>query len=516
MQTLSSYLSGAWRQGTGRTSTLYNAVTGAAMAETSTDGLDLSAALAFGRDVGGPALRAMTFAERGGLLSAMSHAIRENRDELIELAADNMGATRGDAKFDVDGASGTLAFYAHLAKGLGDRRVLTDGDQVRISRSKRFVGQHIWTPRRGVAVHINAFNFPAWNMAEKVACALLAGMPVLAKPGTATALVAHRVAQLWIDKTELPQGAFQLLCGSAGDLLDHLERQDCVVFTGSNDTAGVICNHPRVRAMGIPVNVEADSLNAAVLGPDVSPDSDTFLMFIAEVVREMVQKAGQKCTAIRRVLVPRDLLEPTLEVLRDRLDQQVMGDPRERATTVGALSTPAQKRDVLAGIAALEAAGAERVWGDPDSAPADGYYVAPQLFLAEGGADAAYVHEHEVFGPVATLLPYDGSVAEASAIVAKGGGGLVSSMFTDDSAWGQELLLEMAPWHGRLLWGSAKVHDQSTGHGAVMPGLIHGGPGKAGGGSELGGERGLSFYMQRTAIQGDSALLRRAFPTEAS
>ncbi|HAN31294.1 MAG TPA: 3,4-dehydroadipyl-CoA semialdehyde dehydrogenase [Myxococcales bacterium] len=515
MHKLSSYLNGSWQQGTGRISTLHNALTGEPMAETSTEGLNLQEALEFGRKSGGSALRALSFLERGELLSQMSKIVREHRDELIEMAADNMGATRGDAKFDIDGASGTLAYYAHLAQSLGDRRVLTDGDQVRISRSKRFVGQHIWSSRRGVAVHINAFNFPAWNMAEKVACALLAGVPVLCKPGTATALIAHRVAQLWVEHAGLPAGAFQLLCGSAGDLLDHLERQDCVVFTGSNDTASLIRNHPRIREMGIAVNVEADSLNAAVLGPDVQTDSDTFLMFIAEVVREMVQKAGQKCTAIRRILIPRATLDDALEVLRDRLDQQVIGDPRQRATTVGALSTPAQKRDVLAGIEALQNSGATRIWGDPQSAPETGFFVAPQLFLAEGGAAAPYVHEHEVFGPVATILPYDGTVAEATEIVAQGGGGLVSSLFSDDSEWGQELLLELAPWHGRLLWGSAKIHDQSTGHGAVMPGLIHGGPGKAGGGSELGGERGLWFYMQRTAIQGDSALLRRAFTNPA-
>lgn len=511
MHTLSSYLCDAWQAGTGKTSTLYNAVTGAPLAETSTAGLDLAAALDHGRTVGGANLRALTFAERGALLSAMSQALRTHRDELIALAADNMGATRGDAKFDIDGASGTLAFYAHLGSQLGDKRHLVDGEQVRLTRSKRFVGQHIWTPRRGVAVHINAFNFPAWNMAEKVACALLAGMPVLAKPGTATALVAFRVAELWVAEAGLPAGAFQLLCGSAGPLLEHVDRQDCVVFTGSSDTAQRIKTHPRVIARNVPVNVEADSLNAAVLGPDVEPGSDTFHMFAAEVVRELTQKAGQKCTAIRRVLIPKALLEPTLEAIAERLDQQVVGDPTDRTTTVGALSTPAQKQDVAAGIAALEASGARRIWGDPATAPADGFFCAPQLFQADGGADAPFVHEHEVFGPVATVLPYDGSVASASAIVAAGGGGLVTSVFADDAAWAGELLLELAPWHGRIMWGSARIHDQGTGHGAVMPGLVHGGPGKAGGGSELGGERGLDFYMQRTAIQGDSALLRRLF-----
>ena len=511
MRILSSYLSGTWQRGQGHTSTLFNAATGEPIAETSTAGLDLDAALQYGRDVGGPALRSLSFTERGALLSAMSAALRDHREALIDLAAENMGATRGDAKFDIDGASGTLAYYGQLASSLGDTAWLLDGDQIRLSRSKRFVGQHILTPRRGVAIHINAFNFPAWNMAEKAACALLAGVPVLAKPGTATALTAWRIMQLWVEEAGLPAGAFQLLCGSVGSLLDHVQPQDCIVFTGSGDTAVKIKTHPQVLARNVPVNVEADSLNAAVLGPDVEVGSDTFHMFLTEVTRELTQKAGQKCTAIRRILIPAALLDDALAGLCERLDQHVIGDPTDRLTTIGALSTPSQKRDVAAGVAALEASGAARIWGDPSSAPTAGYYVAPQLFLSKDGVNAAFVHDHEVFGPVATVLPYDGSVAEAAAIVARGGGCLVTSVFADDRNWVGPLLLEMAPSHGRLMWGSARIADQGTGHGAVMPGLMHGGPGRAGGGSELGGERGLTFYLQRTAIQGDSALLKRLF-----
>ncbi|MCO4761209.1 MAG: 3,4-dehydroadipyl-CoA semialdehyde dehydrogenase [Myxococcales bacterium] len=513
MRTLSSFINGSWQTGTGRTSTLYSAVTGEPIAETSTAGLDLDGALNYARTTGGPNLRALSFTERGALLSAMSKSLRNHRDELIGLAADNMGATRGDAKFDIDGASGTLAYYAYLAKSLGDRNWLLDGEQVQVSRSKRFVGQHILTPRRGVAIHINAFNFPAWNMAEKAACALLAGVPVFEKPGTATSLVAWRIGQLWVEQAGLPDGAFSLLCGSVGQLLDHAQSQDCIVFTGSGDTAAKIKTHPNVISQNVPVNVEADSLNGAVLGPDIEPGSDTFHMFLTEVARELTQKAGQKCTAIRRILIPEALLEATLEGLGERLDQHVVGDPTDRKTTVGALSTPAQKRDVAAGIAALEASGARRVWGDPSAVPAAGYFVAPQVFLTNDGADAAFVHDHEVFGPVATVLPYDGTVAEAAKIIARGGGGLVTSVFSNDRNWAGPLLLELAPWHGRLMWGSAKVHDQGTGHGAVMPSLLHGGPGRAGGGAELGGERGLHFYLQRTAIQGDSALLKRVFGT---
>ncbi len=508
MRILSSYLEDRWQAGQAPNSTLYNATSEEACAEVSSKGLDLAAALAYARTRGGPTLRAMTFAQRAEMLAAMSATVHENREELIAMSVENCGNTRKDAKFDIDGASGTLAYYAGLGRKLGDKTFLLDGDQVRISRSKRFMGQHILSPRLGVAVHINAFNFPAWNLAEKAAAALLAGVPVLSKPATATATVAERVVQLWHERDLLPSGTFSLLCGSAGDLLDHVRSLDCIVFTGSGDTAARIRGHANVVARNVPVNVEADSLNAAVLGPDVEPGSDTFYMFIAEVSHEITHRAGQKCTAVRRILVPEALLTDTVEALKDRLDGAVLGDPNESATTVGPVSTPAQQRDISAGVAKL-AACAERVWGDPDSIPDSGFYVAPQLFLARGGVDASFVHDEEIFGPVATILPWSGDADEAVDIVARGGGGLVTSVFSDDLAWSQKVLFGLAPWHGRILWGSAKVHDQSTGHGTVMPSLVHGGPGKAGGGEELGGERGLRFYWQRTAIQGDTSLLKR-------
>ncbi len=514
MHTLASYLNGSWQHGESPWTPLHDATTGEVCAQASSNGLDLAAALTWSRDTGGSTLRAMGFSARAEMLMAMSAAIHAGRDELIKLAMVNMGATRKDAKFDIDGASGTLAWYAALGRRLaetyGDKGWLLDGEQLRISRSRRFVGQHLLTPRPGVAIHINAFNFPAWNMAEKAACALLAGMPVLTKPATATATVAVRVVERWLEAGALPNGAVSLLTGSVGDLLDHLQATDCIVFTGSGDTARRVRSHAQVLALNVPVNVEADSLNAAVLGPDVSPDSDTFAMFITEVANEMLQKAGQKCTAVRRILIPEALLEAAREALIERLDAAVLGDPRDRSNTIGPLSTANQHRDIAAAIDTLSGH-AERIWGDPTSAPAIGFFVAPQLFLARGGVDAGYVHEHEIFGPVATILPYGGEADEAVAIVARGGGGLVSSVFSDDGGWAQRVLLGLAPWHGRLLWGSAKVHDQSTGHGAVLPALVHGGPGKAGGGEELGGERGLRFYLQRTAIQGDAGLLRRLF-----
>lgn len=510
MRTLQSYLQDTWQAGTGDGSSITNAYTGEQIASASTVGLDLNAALAHAREVGGPNLRNMSFAERGELLTAMSGAIHEAREELIALSIENTGSTRKDAKFDIDGASATLAFYGGLARKLGDNKLLLDGAQVRISRSKRFMGQHIYTPRVGVAIHINAFNFPAWNMCEKAACALLAGMPVMTKPATSTAVAAEKVVRIWMDKGILPAGALSLMSGSVGDLLNHVGGQDCVVFTGSGDTGRKIKSHPQIMAHNVAVNVEADSLNAAVLGPDLSPGDETFDMFLNEVSTEITLKAGQKCTAVRRILIPTERLEDTLAALKDRLDAAVVGDPSERSTTVGPLATARQKRDVEAGIAEL-AKTAERVYGDPSSVPETGFAVAPQLFLAKGGKDAAFVHEHEIFGPVAAVLPYSGDAAEAIEIVAQGGGGLVASVFSDDAAWSGEVVLGIAPWHGRVLWGSKKVHDQSTGHGTVMPSLVHGGPGKAGGGEELGGERGMHFYMQRTAVQGDTSLLKRLF-----
>ncbi len=510
MTILNSYLCDKWQAGSDPQTPLYDATTGLVVAHASSHGLDLGAALHHARTVGGPALRHLTFAQRGELLMSLSQALHEHRDALIEASRSNMGTTRSDAKFDLDGAMGTLAYYAGVAKQLGDKTVILDGDQIQFSRSKRFLAQHIFSSRRGVAIHINAFNFPAWNLCEKAACALLAGVPVLAKPGTATALLSVRIVEIWVDKGIAPLGTLQLLTGSAGDLLDHVGPQDCIVFTGSGSTGQQIRSHPKVLAHNVPVNVEADSLNAAVLGPDVEPGSDTFGMFISEVAREMTQKAGQKCTAIRRIIVATTALEAVREALVERLRDVILGDPADSRTTLGPLAGPAQARDVAAGLAEL-AKNAELIYGGQTEVPGHGYFVAPHLFLSTLGKDAPFVHEHEVFGPVATLLPVAGDAQGVIDVVAAGGGGLACSLFSDDAAWAGEVLAGIAPYSGRIYWGSAKVYDQGTGHGAVMPQLVHGGPGKAGGGEELGGERGLRFYLQRTAIQGDTQLLRSVF-----
>lgn len=506
MHRLSSYLQDTWIEGEGEGATLADATTTAPVATTSTAGLDLGAALAHARDVGGPALRAMTFAERGALLKTLSGIVHAHRDELCELSRENYGATRGDAKFDVDGASGTLSYYAYVAKGLGDRHLLLDGDPEPIGRSKRFVGQHVLVPKQGVAVHINAFNFPAWGMCEKLAVSLLAGVPAIVKPATATALVTWRVVQLWTEAGALPPGAVSLLCGGAGDLLDHLQIQDVVAFTGSSATGAAIRGHAKVVELGIPVNVEADSLNASILGPDTEPGEPTFEMFVRDVVTDLTQKAGQKCTAVRRAFVPTELVDDVKEALTDLLSQAPVGDPADRVHRVGPVSTAQQHRDVQAGVDALASHFDTLTTGT--DAPDSGWFVQPRVFVTDQGAKAPYVHEHEVFGPVATVLTYD-DVADACATVASGGGGLVCSLYTDDLDVAGSVITALAPWHGRLHWGSAKVADQSPGPGTVLPNLVHGGPGKAGGGEELGGLRGLRFYQQRTAIQADRGLLDR-------
>lgn len=507
MDTLRHFLEGRWVDGQGESIPLEDATTGEPCGAVSHGGLDFGSAFAFAKRVGGPALRSLSFAERGAMLQALSALVHANREALID-ASRHGGTTRGDAKFDIDGASGTLAYYGALGRSLGDGTVLLDGDPEPVLRSKRFVAQHAWVSRLGVAVHINAYNFPAWGMAEKLAVAVLAGVPVVTKPAPATAPLATRIVELWVEAGVLPEGALSLVNGEPRTLLDHLGAQDCVAFTGSAATGRIIRSHPTVVANGVRVNVEADSVNAAVLGPDVEDGSDVFWMFINQTATEMTQKAGQKCTATRRVLVPEPLVEQVVEALSERLAAATVGEPGERGTRVGPLVDRAARARVEEGIQALEAAGTRVFAGE---APAGGAFVAPALFRVPAQADV--VHAHEVFGPVACVLPYSGEPADAVALVARGGGGLVCSVYSDDLAWAGAVVLGVAPWHGRVHWGSRRVHDQSPGPGVVLPNLVHGGPGRAGGGEELGGRRGLAFYQQRTVIQGDRGLLPRILPT---
>ena len=506
MNTLKSFVQDKWVEGREPFVTLVNPSTEEPLARTSTAGIDMGAVVDHARSVGGPVLRELTFAQRGALLLAWSKALHEKRDELISLAMQNGGNTRGDAKFDIDGAIATLAHYAELGAQLGALKALRDGDAVQLGRTARYAGIHLWVPRDGVAVHINAFNFPGWGTAEKAACAFLAGMPIVSKPATSTALVAFRLSE--IGAGVLPRGTFQFLCGSPGDLLDRLGPQDVVAFTGSSQTAARL--REQLARRGARLNVEADSLNAAVLGPDVEPGSATWDLFVADVVRDMTQKAGQKCTAIRRIFVAGDRLPAAQEALIERLAQVRLGDPvRSADVTMGPVSTADQLRDVRAGIAKL-ASESQPIF-EGKTSETKGYFVPPVLLLARDPEKARIMHTDEVFGPVATLA----TGADVAGLVRRGGGGLVCSVYSDDRDFLRKCVLEIAPYHGRIYIGSEKVAGQTMGPGTVLPQLLHGGPGHAGGGEELGGLRGLQLYSQRVALQGDRALLDAIAPEKA-
>ena len=507
MKTLRSYIAGDWHEASDGFATLVDPSTEEAVARASSAGVDFGAALAWARERGGPALREMTFAGRGELLKAMSGVLREGRDELLELSRINNGTTKRDGNFDIGGGSGTLAYYSGVARGLGERTVLVDGDGVQLTRDESFWGQHVLLPRQGVAVFINAFNFPAWGFAEKAACAVAAGMPMIVKPATATALVAERAVEMVIEAGVLPPGALQLVCGRTGDLLDRLGPQDVLSFTGSADTARIFRTHDRLVEVNVRLNVEADSLNAAVLGPDVADDAPTMELFLKDVAREMTQKAGQKCTAVRRVLVPANRLGDVREAIIARLEKVVAGNPADESVTMGPLATAGQLDDAIAGAAELiaEAGAVYGTGGRVDgvaSPPGKGYFFGPTLLQAADARAVATVHRREVFAPLATLLPYDGSAADAAAIVALGGGTLVNSVYSDDDAWMGGYLAGAGSTTGRIYIGSESSAGAAPGSGVALPQTLHGGPGRAGGGEELGGAAGLRLYMQRLALQG--------------
>jgi len=514
MKILRSYICGRWHEASSGFVPLVDPSTEEVLAQASSEGVDFAAVLDHARERGGPALRSLTFAQRGALLKEMSKVLRDHRDELLDLSRRNNGTTKPDGSFDVDGASGTLAYYAALSKSLGDRHSLVEGEGVQLAKTEGFWAQHILVPRRGVALHINAFNFPAWGFAEKAACALLAGMPVITKPATATALTTERSIELIVEAGILPEGALQLIIGSTGDLLDRLGPQDVMAFTGSADTARRLRNRPNLMAANTRVNVEADSLNAAVLGPDVDPGegSATFGLFLKDVVREITQKAGQKCTAVRRILAPADRIGAVQDALISRLGAVVTGNPADAAVTMGPVATEQQLRDAEEGVAEL-ARTARLVHGtgkriDGMGTPAGkGFFFGPTLLRADDARHAGAVHEREVFGPVATLLAYDASAAAASEIAALGGGMLVTSVYSDDAGWVGDFLENGGGAAGRVYVGSESSAADAPGSGAALPQALHGGPGRAGGGEELGGLVGVKLYLQRVAVQGSRTLV---------
>ncbi len=510
---IQSYVTGEWFSGQSEGARVVNAVNGDFIGTVSSDGVDFGAVLRHARETGGPALRGMTFHERALRLKALAQYLMERKEEFYEISAWT-GATHSDSWIDIEGGIGTLFSYSSLVRReFPNETFLVEGEQERLSKEGTFTGRHILVPREGVAVHINAFNFPCWGMLEKIAPSLCAGMPVVVKPATVSSYLTEKMAREIISSGLLPEGSFQLLCGRTGDLFDHLMEQDVVTFTGSASTGRKLKSHPGVTANSIPFNMEADSLNLSLLGETVEPDSDEFNLFIREVAREMTVKAGQKCTAIRRAIVPAHRVDAVVAALKQRLDRLPLGDPSVDGVKMGPLVGRAQMEDVWENVNRLVGSceilyGGSREFetrgGDRDK----GAFFPSTLLYCDQPLTAAEPHDIEAFGPVCTVIPYR-NTDEAIELAKKGKGSLVGSVFTSDDAEARQVVLGTAAWHGRLLVINRDCAAESTGHGSPLPALVHGGPGRAGGGEELGGERAIKHYMQRTAIQGSPTTLMR-------
>jgi oxepin-CoA hydrolase / 3-oxo-5,6-dehydrosuberyl-CoA semialdehyde dehydrogenase len=502
---LENFAAGRWQRGSGDFVDLHDATTAEVIARASSVGVDFAAMLDHARSVGGRNLRALTFHERAGLLKALAKALTEQKEDLYRLSYAT-GATKGDAWIDIDGGISTLFVYASKGtRELPNDRVFVEGALEGLSRSGSFVGQHICVPLEGAAVHINAFNFPVWGMLEKLAPALLAGVPAIVKPATVTSYLAELVFRRIIESAILPPGAVQLICGGVGDLFDHLTCQDVVCFTGSAGTAQRLKTHPTILANAVRFTAETDSLNSSILGPDAARGSAELELFVEEVAREMTVKAGQKCTAIRKAIVPAARAQEVLEALRAKLATTTVGDPRLEQVKMGPLASGGQRREVLGQLGKLQREAQTVLDGKAsDVLGADrekGAFLSPVLLYCADPHAAAQVHAVEAFGPVCTVMPY-GNVDDARSLARRGGGSLVGSVFTGDEAFAADLVLGLAPFHGRLLVVNRQCAKDSTGHGSPLPHLVHGGPGRAGGGEEMGGIRGVLHYMQRTALQG--------------
>ncbi|MDF1502028.1 phenylacetic acid degradation bifunctional protein PaaZ [Roseisolibacter sp. H3M3-2] len=507
---LRNYACGQWVEGAGNFTTLHNAVTGEPVAETSSQGLDFAAMAQYAREVGGPALRRLTFHERARLLKALALYLSERKEQFYRISAWT-GATKTDHWIDIDGGIGTLFAYASRGRReFPDEPFFVDGPVETLSKNGGFVGRHVCVPLEGVAVHINAFNFPVWGMLEKLATSLLAGVPAIVKPATVTSYLTEAVFRAMVESRILPAGAIQLIVGSAGDLLDHLNCQDAVAFTGSAWTGQLLKKTPAMMEHNVRYNQEADSLNFSMLGPDAAPGTPEFDLFVKEVAREMTVKAGQKCTAIRRTFVPRGMVDDVVKALGQRLGGVTVGDPTLDGVRMGPLAGRAQVKEVGKALDALRA-GAEVAYGggDFDVVGADrdaGAFFPITLLYNDRPFDRPQAHDVEAFGPVNTVMPYD-STDEAIALAKLGRGSLVGSLFTNDERVARDVALGTAAYHGRLLLGNRASAKESTGHGSPLPHLVHGGPGRAGGGEEMGGVRGVLHYMQRTAVQGSPAIV---------
>lgn len=506
-----SFAAGQWVAPDDSAREIENAVTGVTMARAGCLGLDTDKMLDYARTKGGPALRKMNFHDRARMLKALATYLNQNKQVLYDLSFAT-GATQSDHLIDIDGGIGTMFVFASKGRReMPDGHVYIDGDVEQLSRTGTFLGQHICTPLQGVAVHINAFNFPVWGMLEKLAPTLLAGVPAIVKPATSTCYVTELAVRLMLESGLLPEGALQLVSGGLGNMLDELGMQDVVSFTGSAQTALKLRSSPHLLENSIRFVAEQDSLNASVLGPDAVPGTPEFDLFVKEVHREMTTKAGQKCTAVRRIIAPQSQVDAVISAISDRLEKTIIGDPASDTTQMGALVSNGQKRDVLEKARQLET-DAEKVFGDLDgfevqgADASKGAFVPPMLFHCANPDTASSVHEIEAFGPVSTVMGYR-DLDHAISLLNKGQGSLVASIITHDASVARDVALGAGAFHGRLYFNNRDSMKESTGHGSPLPHMVHGGPGRAGGGEELGGVRGVMHYMQRTAIQGSPDIL---------
>ncbi len=510
MNKLENYVSGKWITGEGDGQLLYNAVTGKSFAAASTKGIDFNAALEFGRTVGNPALRKMTFHERGRMLKALAFHLR-NHLEKFYIISYQTGATKADSWIDIEGGIGNLFANASLRRKFPDESFCVDGEAHNFGKNNTFMGTHILTPKEGVAIHINAYNFPVWGMLEKIAVNLLAGMPAIVKPATVTSYVTEAVVKEIIASNILPKGALQLICGSAGDLLNHVTSQDVVTFTGSASTGLLLKSHPKILSESVPFTMEADSLNCIVLGDDVSPEKPEWDIFIKEVRKEMTIKAGQKCTAIRRIFVPENKMEDVWKAISTSLSQTTIGNPLNEKVRMGSLAGQEQRDEVKLQVQKLLAS-SQLIYGSLDSVSVidadakQGAFISPLLLVNEKPFACNDVHDIEAFGPVSTIMPYK-NLDDAIELSKKGKGSLCSSIVTANTKIAKEYVISAATYHGRILVLNNECAKESTGHGSPLPLLVHGGPGRAGGGEEMGGVRGIKHYMQRTAVQGSPTMI---------
>ena len=502
---LENYVSGKWITGDGDGSALYNAVSGDLIGYVTTKGIDFAAMLEYGRTKGNPALRKMTFHERGRMLRVLAVYLRNHLEKFYKESF-KTGATRADSWIDIEGGIGNLFSYASLRRRLPDETFCIDGEPINLSKQGNFIGQHILVPKEGVAIHINAFNFPVWGMLEKIAVNLLAGVPAIVKPASVTSYLTQIVVKEIIASGILPDGALQLICGSAGDLLDHVHSQDAITFTGSASTGLMLKSQSRILQENVPFNMEADSLNCIVLGADVEPGMPEWDIFVKEVRREMTVKAGQKCTAIRRIFVPENKMEDMWIAISKSLSQTTIGNPENEKVKMGALAGKDQRKEVKAEVQKLLAS-SQIVYGSLDSVevidadPAKGAFMSPLLLMNQTPFESEEAHTVEAFGPVSTIMPYK-TAEETIALAKKGKGSLVCTVVTANDRLAREFVIGAATHHGRILVLNSESAKESTGHGSPLPQLVHGGPGRAGGGEEMGGIRGIKHYMQRVAVQG--------------